>query len=150
MATDAARKLEAQRLEKLRLAERGYDEIDKGYDEIDKGYDEIDKGYDELDKGYDEIDRGSGIGFGASAGSSRAAVDLFRRAVGLGGHLKITFVAPIGASSSVSRRPPCRTRRMAPKADASAEIARIREEVRIKNAAPSKPVGAPLPKLTSS
>jgi hypothetical protein len=150
MATDAARKLEAQRLEKLRLAERGYEELDRGYEEIDRGYEEIDRGYEEIDRGYEEIDRGGGLGFGRSARSSDAAVDLFRRAVGLGGHLKITFVAPIGASSPVSRRAPCRTRGMAPKADASAEIARIREEVRIKNAAPSKPVGAPLPKLTSS
>jgi len=137
MATDAARKLEAQRLEKRRLAERGYDEIDRGYDEIDRGYDEIDRGYDEIDRGYDEMDRGGILGFGTSAGSSHAAVDLFRRAVGLGGHLKVTFVAPIGAATSIPR-PPHRTRGISPKATsatAQAQVAAVTEQIKQKKTA---------------
>ena len=35
---------------------------------------------------------------------THVAADIFRRAVGLGGHLVVAFVAPVGASSPRSRR----------------------------------------------
>ena len=95
--------------ETKRQAERGYDEVDRGYDEVDRGYDEVDRGYDEVDRGYDEVDRGYDEvdrGLGAEGGPRPAdiAASIFRQASALGGHLIVSFVAPVGASGRNRRR----------------------------------------------
>ena len=48
---------------------------------------------------YSDPERG---GFGQRAGTSQSqvAADILRRAVGLGGHLVVAFVSPVGASTA--------------------------------------------------
>jgi hypothetical protein len=92
MPDDVTRRRERQlEFARARIAERG------DYFDPDKG------DYFDPDKGdYFDPDRG---GFGQRAGmaQSQVAADLLRRAVGLGGHLVVAFVSPVGASP-VSRR----------------------------------------------
>jgi hypothetical protein len=105
MSDDEARKLEYKRMfESRRLTEpgleRGGDELERGGDELERGGDELERGGDELERGGDELERG-----GLSRDSpNQVAMDIFRSAANLGGHLVVAFVAPIGASRSRFRR----------------------------------------------
>jgi len=56
--------------------------------------------YSDPERGdYSDPERG---GFGQRAGTSQSqvAADILRRAVGLGGHLVVAFVSPVGASTA--------------------------------------------------
>jgi hypothetical protein len=78
---DAAHRLEQQRVNELkRLAERGKDDPDRGKDDPDRGKDDPDRG------------------MFPDSNSQGQVVDIFRRVAGLGGHLVVAFVAPVGAS----------------------------------------------------
>jgi hypothetical protein len=128
MADDARRRRE-QRLKfaQIRIAERGdYSDPDRGdYSDPDRG------DYSDPDRGdYSDPDRG-GFGLGAAVSQSQAAADILRRAVGLGGHLVVAFVSPVGASP-VSRR---RSRRSRP-SDLTTAGARARVTERIKAKTP--------------
>lgn len=110
---DATRK-QRRKLAQGRIDERGdYSDVDRGdYSDVDRGdYSDVDRGdYSDVDRGdYSDVDRG-GFGLGAGTSQSQAAADILRRAVGLGGHLVVAFVSPVGASP-VSRR---RSRRSRP------------------------------------
>ena len=84
MPDDVTRRREQMEFARRRIAERG------DYVDPDKG------DYVDPDKG----------GFGQRAGTSQSqvAADILRRAVGLGGHLVVAFVAPVGASPASCRR----------------------------------------------
>ena len=101
MPDEVTRRRERQlEFARARIAERGdYLDPDKGdYLDPDKG------DYLDPDKGdYLDPDKG---GFGQRAGlaQSQVAADILRRAVGLGGHLVVAFVSPVGASTASCRR----------------------------------------------
>lgn len=108
---DATQRHQLQvRFAQARLAERGEYDPDRGgngpargeYDP-DRGEYDPDRGEYDPDRGEYDPDRGSpGSRYGVG-GTSQAAADILRRAVGLGGHLVVAFVSPVGASP-VSRR----------------------------------------------
>src|SRR4030095_17065383 len=132
MADDARRRREQRlRFAQKRIEERGdYSDVARGdYSDVDRGdYSDVDRGdYSDVDRGdYSDVDRG-GLGLGAGMAQSQAAADILRRAVGLGGHLVVAFVSPVGASP-VSRR---RFRRSRP-SDLTTAGARARGAGRIK------------------
>ena len=133
--------VQKRRFREARLAERGDYDADRGDYDADRGDYDADRGDYDADRGdYDadrgdyDADRGGALGAGgsASARGNRVAADIFRRAVGLGGHLVVAFVAPIGASSPTSRP---RFRRRASSAGteaaaARAHVAELREQIR--------------------
>jgi hypothetical protein len=96
---EALRRARRQKMALRRLAEPG---IERGGDEVDRGGDEVDRGGDEVDRGGDEVDRGRRL---FASGPSRVAADIFERAINLGGHLIVAFVAPVSAPSRSRRRP---------------------------------------------
>jgi hypothetical protein len=121
-----------------RLAERGSDEYDRGSDEYDRGSDEYDRGSDEYDRGSDEYDRGGGLGRGSlDQAPHRVALDIFRQAASLGGHLVVAFVAPIGATSrrAVALNGARNTGR-----NARDLVAQLRKQARARNPSPQKKV----------
>ena len=104
-----------------RLAEPG---IERGDEEIRRGDEEIRRGDEEIRRGDEEIRRGALQRFG---GKDRPAADILQRAIDLGGHRIVAFVAPVGAPS----RSPCRPVRgpssfQALAAAADAELAELR------------------------
>ena len=109
MADDVTRRREQQlQFARTRIAERGdYSDVDRGdYSDVDRGdYSDVDRGdYSDVDRGdYSDVDRG-GFGRGAGMSQSRVAADILRKAVGLGGHLVVAFVSPVGASPASCRR----------------------------------------------
>ena len=109
MPDDVTRRREKQlTFAKTRIAERGdYTDPDRGdYTDPDRGdYTDPDRGdYTDPDRGdYTDPDRGA-LGLGAGVSQSRVAADILRRAVGLGGHLVVAFVSPVGASPASGRR----------------------------------------------
>jgi hypothetical protein len=118
MPDDVTRRRERQQeFARARIAERG------DYVDPDKG------DYVDPDKGdYVDPDKGA---FGQRAGmaQSQVAADILRRAVGLGGHLVVAFVSPVGACP-VSRR---RFRRSRPSELTTAGAsARVAEMIQIK------------------
>ena len=93
MGDEAARREQQRRFAEARQAERGDYEPERGDYEPERG-------------DY-EPERGASPGLGRFEGASNAnhvAADIFRKAAALGGHLVVAFVAPIGASSSMSAR----------------------------------------------
>ena len=125
MADDAKRRREQRlRFAQTRIAERG------DYTDQDRG------DYTDQDRGdYTDQDRG-GLGLGAGTAQSQAAADILRRAVGLGGHLVVAFVSPVGAAP-VSRR---RFRRSRPSDLTTAGArARVTERIKAKTPAGEKP-----------
>jgi hypothetical protein len=70
----------AQENELKRLAERGKTDPDRGKTDPDRG--------------KTDPDRGMG------SGPPYVAADIFRRAAGLGGHLVVAFIAPVGSSTA--------------------------------------------------
>jgi hypothetical protein len=158
MPDDVKRRRDRQlEFAQARIAERGdYYDPDRGdYYDPDRGdYYDPDRGdYYDPDRGdYYDPDRG---GFGQRAGTaqSQVAADVLRRAVGLGGHLVVAFVSPVGASP-VSRR---RFRRSRPSelttAGASARVAemiqiRMLRERRLQKKPSASPAGQKPPKPT--
>ncbi len=118
---EALRRARRQKMELRRLAEPG---IERGDEEIRRGDEEIRRGDEEIRRGDEEIRRGALQDFG---GRDRAAADIFQRAIDLGGHLIVAFVAPVSAPSRSRRRPvsgPSSPQAVAAAADA--ELAEIR------------------------
>jgi len=134
MPDDVTRRREQQlEFARRRIAERGdYSDPNRGdYSDPDRGdYSDPDRGdYSDPDRGdYSDPDRG-GFGQGAGMAQSRAAADILRRAVGLGGHLVVAFVSPVGASPASRRR----FRRSRPsELTAAGATARVAEMIQIK------------------
>jgi hypothetical protein len=97
MPDEVTRRREQQlEFARRRIAERGdYSDPERGdYSDPERG------DYSDPERGdYSDPERG---GFGQRAGTSQsqAAADILRRAVGLGGHLVVAFVSPVGASTA--------------------------------------------------
>ena len=109
---EALKRARRQKRELRRLAEpgiergdeeirRGDEEIRRGDEEIRRGDEEIRRGDEEIRRGDEEIRRGALQDFGGRDG---AAADIFQRAIDLGGHLIVAFVAPVSAPSRSRRR----------------------------------------------
>ena len=104
---------------------RGDEEIRRGDEEIRRGDEEIRRGDEEIRRGDEEIRRGALQDFG---GRDRAAADIFQRAIDLGGHLIVAFVAPVSAPSRSRRRPvsgPSSLQALAAAADAELDELRL-------------------------
>ena len=142
MADETARQDQQRKFAEARQAERGDYDSDRGDYDSDRGDYDSDRGDYDSDRGdYDsdrgdyDSDRGAYAGrdpLAGARGANQAVADIFRNASGLGGHLVIAFIAPIGASSPALRR---RTRRRAPwseteTAAASAHVAELIEQIR--------------------
>jgi hypothetical protein len=132
-----------------RLAERGDYDADRGDYDADRGDYDADRGDYDADRGdYDadrgdyDADRGGAFGVGGRAGArgNRVAVDIFNRAVGLGGHLVVAFVAPIGASSPMSRS---RVRPRASSVETEAAAARAHVAELIEQRKKARPITRP-------
>jgi hypothetical protein len=100
MPDDETRRRRQLEFARRRIAERGdYSDPERGdYSDPERG------DYSDPERGdYSDPERG---GFGQRAGTSQsqAAADILRRAVGLGGHLVVAFVSPVGASTASCRR----------------------------------------------
>ena len=131
MRDNAARREQQREFSRIRQAERGDYDADRGDYDADRGDYDADRGDYDADRGdYDadrgdyDADRGAALGLGRSGGAgdtNQALADIFRKAAGLGGHLVVAFVAPIGASSPMSRR---RFRRRASSSVSEAAAAR--------------------------
>jgi hypothetical protein len=113
MGNDAARRREQQRLERLRLAERGEGAVERGEGAVERGEGAVERGEGAVERGEGAVERGEGaVERGMildDFGSKHVAADIFRRAAGLGGHLVVAFIAPVGASSPRSRLRPLRS-----------------------------------------
>ena len=125
MPDDETRRRRQLEFARARIAERGdYTDPDRGdYTDPDRG------DYTDPDRGdYTDPDRG---GFGQRAGTSQSqvAADILRRAVGLGGHLVVAFVSPVGASPASC--PPFRRSRPSELTTAGAST-RVAEMIQIK------------------
>jgi hypothetical protein len=118
MGADGAREQKRIFREK-RLAERGDYEPERGDYEPERGDYEPERGDYEPERGS----LGPGM---AGARAHQVATDIFRRAAGLGGHLVVAFVAPIGASATMSR-PRVSTRASSSEAQAAAARAHVAE-----------------------
>lgn len=114
---DETARLDGHRiLAELRRAERGHYDPDRGHYDPDRGHYDPDRGHYDPDRGhYDpdrghyDPDRGGALDNSmAEAYATRAVEDVIRRAAGIGGHLIVAFVAPVGASSASRRRPASR------------------------------------------
>ena len=123
MVADAAREQRNECSNEQRLAERGTKSriaatsIDRGDYEPDRGEEPIVER--SLTAGIMSLiaeELGPGM---AGAGAHQVATDIFRSAAGLGGHLVVAFVAPIGASATMSR-PRVSTRASSSEAQAAA------------------------------
>jgi hypothetical protein len=141
MPDDAARKREAQRLEKLRLAERGDYDADRGDYDADRGDYDADRGDYDADRGDYDADRGDydadrGGAFGGRgagpAGTNPAVADILRKAAGLGGHLIVALVAPVG--TSMPRRRAGRRTCATGAHGADVQVAELIEQLRQKRA----------------
>jgi hypothetical protein len=136
MADEAARREKQRSFAEARQAERGDYDSDRGDYDSDRGDYDSDRGDYDSDRGDYDSDRGVYAGgrepFAGARSAKQAVADIFRNASGLGGHLVIAFVAPIGASSPAPRR---RSRRRASwseteTAAASAHVAELIEQIR--------------------
>jgi hypothetical protein len=81
-STQSSTLTKAQENELRRLAE------ERGKTDPDRGKTDPDRGKTDPDRGKTDPDRGMGV-----------TADIFRRAAGLGGHLVVAFIAPVGSSS---------------------------------------------------
>jgi len=133
--TDEVTRRREQQLEfaRRRIAERGdYSDPNRGdYSDPNRGdYSDPNRGdYSDPNRGdYSDPNRG---GFGQRAGTSQSqvAADILRRAVGLGGHLVVAFVSPVGASTASCR--PFRRSRPSELTTAGAST-RVAEMIQIK------------------
>jgi len=160
MPDHAARREQQRRFARAREAERGDYDADRGDYDADRGDYDADRGDYDADRGDYDADRGGGRG-GAPGGAqaNRVAADIFQRASGLGGHLIVAFVAPVGASAA--SRPRARRRRSSSQAEAaaaSAQVAALMDQIRQAFAAtgkqttasPAPSSEAPGPKPTST
>ena len=129
---DEARRKQLRKFAEARQAERGDYEPERGDYEPERGDYEPERGDYEPERGDYEPERGAGRGTLSGAfDPNLAAADIFRKAAGLGGHLIVAFVAPIGSSSPMPRR---RSRRRASwsqseTAAASAHVAELIEQI---------------------
>jgi hypothetical protein len=128
MSDDLVR-AQKRRFREARLAERGDYDVDRGDYDVDRGDYDVDRGDYDVDRGDYDVDRGGALGRGA-AGACGVAADIFRRAAGLGGHLIVAVVAPIGASSPTLRRrsSPRTSSAAAEAAAANAHVAELIEQ----------------------
>ena len=127
MADEAARQ-QREQFARAREAERGDYDSDRGDYDSDRGDYDSDRGDYDSDRGVYT----GGEPFAGSRDANRAVADIFRKTVGLGGHLIVAFVAPIGALSPTRGRRPRRPMFSAQSesAAANAHVAELIEQIR--------------------
>jgi len=127
MADEAARQ-QREQFARAREAERGDYDSDRGDYDSDRGDYDSDRGDYDSDRGVYT----GGEPFAGPRDANRAVADIFRKTVGLGGHLIVAFVAPTGALSPTRGRRPRRPMFSAQSesAAANAHVAELIEQIR--------------------
>ena len=135
MADEAARQ-QREQFARAREAERGDYDSDRGDYDSDRGDYDSDRGDYDSDRGDYDSDRGDydsdrgvytgGEPFAGPRDANRVIADIFRKTVGLGGHLIVAFVAPIGSSSPAAGRR-LRRRRFSAQSESAAANAHVSE-----------------------
>ena len=84
--------------------DRGKEQLDRGKEQLDRGKEQRTRGKEQHTRGKEQIDRGKPQV--DQGGPTQVAADVFQRAAGLGGHLIVAFIAPVGASNQETASSP--------------------------------------------